>query len=113
MRSRSGRLNNLLEQLPIPPIAREMWRDVRAATCMVSVISTDAREHEGVNDDLELRLVQMERILESKEEHNRDLLAALKGSILGIGVGHCNHCGGKLEKGSPSIVEKCGAVSEL
>ena len=102
-----------LKSSPTETSAREVHRSVLAATCMLSAISTNVSEYQDENSHLKLRQQQMERLLKSKDQKNKGLLAALQGAILDIGVGHCNQCGMEFEKGSPWILEKCGAVSEL
>ncbi|CAN9251309.1 unnamed protein product [Alternaria alternata] len=103
----------LLKGSPTETNALEVHRSVLTATCMFSAIGTNVSEYQNENSHLKLRQQQMERILKSKEQQNKGLLAALQGAILDIGVGHCNQCGMEFEKGSPWILEKCGAVSEL
>ena len=93
--------------------ALEVHRSILTATCMLSAISTNVSEYQDENSHLKLRQQQMERLLKSKDQKNKGLLAALQGAILDVGVGHCNQCGMEFEKGSPWILEKCGAVSEL
>jgi hypothetical protein len=103
----------LLKRSPTKMNALEVHRSILTATYMLSAISTDVSEYEDENSHLKLRQGQMERLLKSKEQQNKGLLAALQGAILDIRVGHCNQCGMGFEKGSPWILEKCGAVSEL
>ncbi|CAN9226993.1 unnamed protein product [Alternaria alternata] len=99
----------LLKGSPTETNALEVHRSVLTATCMFSAIGTNVSEYQNENSHLKLRQQQMERILKSKEQQNKGLLAALQGAILDIGVGHCNQCGMEFEKGSPWILEKCGA----
>ncbi|KAI5364332.1 hypothetical protein J4E82_011552 [Alternaria postmessia] len=103
----------LLKRSPTETNALEVHRSVLTATCMLSAISTNVSEYQDENSHLKLRQQQTERFLKSKDQQNKVLLAALQGVILDIGVGHCNQCGMGFGKGSPWIMEKCGAVSEL
>ncbi|CAN9163870.1 unnamed protein product [Alternaria alternata] len=99
----------LHKQSPTEANALEVHRSVLTATCMLSAISTNVSEYQDENSHLKLRQQQMERLLKSKDQKNKGLLAALQGAILDVGVGHCNQCGMEFEKGSPWILEKCGA----